>query len=86
MTAPLVLFFRTYSIAPRKRDAAQERLSETGFIVLDDSQRPRYREFFEILAGWHVETFDFGTMQTTLFSRTPAQTRGRKESKTVTAA
>lgn len=51
---------------------ALPKLAPTGFIVLDDSHRPRYRPFFEILADWRIERYDFGLIQTTLFIRNPA--------------
>lgn len=48
---------------------ALPKLKDTGFIVLDDSHRPRYRPFFDILSEWRIERFDFGFIQTTLFLR-----------------
>ncbi len=45
------------------------KISETGFIVLDDSHWPKYREIFEILSEWSAERFDFGLLQTTVFTK-----------------
>lgn len=45
------------------------KLAEKGIIILDDSQRPRYKEAFTILNEWEKELFDFGLAQTTLFYR-----------------
>jgi len=48
---------------------ALPKLSKTGFIILDDSHRPRYQKFFELLSDWKIEKYDFGLIQTTLFLR-----------------
>ena len=48
---------------------AMPKLKENGFIVLDDSMRPKYKEIFKIYGGWKAEVFDFGLIQTTVFSR-----------------
>ena len=48
---------------------AMPKLKVGGFIVLDDSMRPKYREIFNIYEGWKAEVFDFGLIQTTVFSR-----------------
>lgn len=45
------------------------KLADGGFIVLDDSHRPKYRKFFNVLSEWHADRFDFGLLQTTVFSK-----------------
>jgi hypothetical protein len=48
---------------------AVSKLAWNGFIILDDSQRPRYGEFFDLLRDWSVEHHGFGLRRTTLFWR-----------------
>jgi hypothetical protein len=52
---------------------AVPKLSKKGFIVLDDSYRYKYKQCFNILSDWHIEKFDCGLMQTTLFLRNESQ-------------
>lgn len=40
-----------------------------GYLILDDSHRPRYQEAFNILANYRSERHDFGLLQTTIFKR-----------------
>jgi hypothetical protein len=42
-------------------------LAKGGCVILDDSHRPKYAEFFSLLKDWHTEIYDFGLKQTTLF-------------------
>ena len=66
-------YFDCVSIDGRERFEclihAIPKLSKDGFIILDDSHRSRYKEFFRILAEWELEKFDFGLLQTTIFHR-----------------
>lgn len=48
---------------------AVPKLTGKGFIILDDSQRPRYADGFDLLRGWSVEHHRFGLRRTTLFWR-----------------
>jgi hypothetical protein len=48
---------------------AVPKLSDVGFIILDDSHRSRYLDIFHILSDWKIEKFDFGLLQTTIFYR-----------------
>lgn len=45
------------------------KLKPGGIIVLDDSFRPKYEEFYKILSGWFIKKFDFGYLQTTIFQK-----------------
>ena len=67
------LYFDCIAIDGRERVGcllhALPKLSEEGFIILDDSHRPQYNEIFKILSKWNVKKFNFGLLQTTLFFR-----------------
>ena len=45
------------------------KLKPGGIIVLDDSFRPKYEEFYNILSKWFMKKFDFGYLQTTIFQK-----------------
>ena len=45
------------------------KLKPGGIIVLDDSFRPKYKEFFKLLNEWPIKKFDFGYLQTTIFQK-----------------
>ena len=46
---------------------AISKLSDNGFLIFDDSHRPRYQEAFRILHNWKHEKYNFGLGQTTIF-------------------
>jgi hypothetical protein len=46
---------------------ALPKIKSDGFIIFDDSNRPRYKEIFNILNNWQVERFNFGLAQTSIF-------------------
>jgi hypothetical protein len=48
---------------------ALPKLKDNGYILFDDTNRPRYKEIFQILKDWQKRSFDFGLAQTTLFFR-----------------
>ncbi len=48
---------------------AISKLAKNGFIILDDSHREKYTEIFEILSDWNAVKFNFGLLQTTIFTR-----------------
>lgn len=45
------------------------KLRKGGILILDDSMRPRYAEAFDLLQEWPTEQFDFGLLQTTIFTK-----------------
>jgi hypothetical protein len=48
---------------------ALPKLNDSGVIIFDDSNRPRYKEIFSIMHNWDIKSFNFGLAQTTFFRR-----------------
>jgi hypothetical protein len=46
---------------------ALSKIKSDGFIIFDDSNRPRYKEIFTSLPNWQIKKFDFGLAQTSIF-------------------
>lgn len=66
-------YFELISIDGRHRVdclcAAIPKLQDDGYIVFDDSQRPKYNKIFEIMNQWKSFVYDFGIIQTTIFTK-----------------
>ncbi len=45
------------------------KLKRGGYLILDDSMRPKYQQIWELLSEWIVEIYDFGLIQTSIFSK-----------------
>jgi hypothetical protein len=64
-------YFQIVAIDGRERVGcllhALPHLAKGGIVILDDSHRPKYAEFFSLLKDWRTEIYDFGLKQTTLF-------------------
>ena len=64
-------FFDCIAVDGRERVGcvahAVPKVAENGFVILDDSHRPHYREIFDILSDWEAHTYGFGLLQTTIF-------------------
>jgi hypothetical protein len=48
---------------------ALDRVRPGGYLLLDDSHRPRYAPALELLTDWERSCFDFGLLQTTIWRR-----------------
>lgn len=66
-------FFDLVAIDGRNRvECARQAASKVkigGYLILDDSHRPRYQETFSILENYQNQRYDFGLLQTTIFKR-----------------
>lgn len=64
-------YFQIIAVDGRERVGclmhALPHLTKGGCVILDDSHRPKYAEFFTILKNWPTEIYDFGLKQTSLF-------------------
>jgi len=64
-------YFQVIAIDGRERVGcllhALPHLAKGGCVILDDSHRPKYAEFFSLLRDWRAVVHDFGLKQTTLF-------------------
>jgi len=64
-------FFDLIAIDGRARVACAQhavaKLKPNGYLLLDDSHRPRYQPISGLLAGARARVFDCGLLQTTLF-------------------
>lgn len=46
---------------------AETKVKPGGWLLLDDTHRPRYAEAFDLLAGWQLNRFRFGRRETAIF-------------------
>lgn len=48
---------------------AIDKLKKGGIILLDDSFRVKYSPIFDLVKDWNIFSYDFGYLQTTIFSK-----------------